>query len=130
MTQLTGTYQITGWDETPYNENEDGSKQSLAKITCAYTGDIDGVSQVQYLMAYGRDGNATFTGFETIKGSINGKQGQIVLQHNGVFENGVASSEFEVLTSSNSGDLSQVKGAGNYRSGENGQAGYQLTLSS
>lgn len=129
MAQLTGTYQITGWAETPYNENEDGSKQSLAKITCRYTGDIEGLSKVQYLMAYGREGNAKFSGFETITCTIGSKQGELVLQHNGKFENGVASSEFVVLSSSNSADLEQIAGSGTYCSGENGQANYHLEVS-
>lgn len=30
---MKGEFQITGWDETAYKENEDGSKNSHAKIT-------------------------------------------------------------------------------------------------
>jgi hypothetical protein len=50
MTQkLEGVFQITGWDESPYQENDDGSKWSHAKIKQTYSGSIEGSSDVQYL---------------------------------------------------------------------------------
>lgn len=128
MIVLKGTYQITGWDEKAYNENEDGSKQSLAKITCTFSGDIEGTSEVQYLMAYGRDGTANFSGFETITCKVNGKQGQLVLQHAGKYENSVATSEFSILSNAGAGELQQASGTGSYQSTENGQANYKFEL--
>ena len=49
---MKGTFQITGWDEIPYVENENGSKQSHAKITQNYSDSIEGSSELQYLMSY------------------------------------------------------------------------------
>ncbi|GGA76724.1 hypothetical protein GCM10011369_18290 [Neiella marina] len=49
---MKGTFQITGWDESPYEEHADGSKKTHAKITQQYTGDLQGTASVQYLMSY------------------------------------------------------------------------------
>jgi len=125
---LKGTFQITGWDETPYNENDDGSKQTHAKITQQYTGDIDGLSELQYLMSYTADGNAVFVGFERISCTINNKTGSVVLQHNGKFEAGVASSHFDIVAGSGTQALAEISGSGTFTSPNNGQAHYTLKL--
>ena len=49
---MSNVFQITGWDESPYIENEDGSKKSHAKITQNYSSIIEGASEIQYLMSY------------------------------------------------------------------------------
>jgi len=125
---LEGTFQITGWDETPYCENDDGSKQTHAKITQGYTGDIDGLSKLQYLMSYTRDGNAVFVGFENVSCTIDGKSGGFVIQHNGKFEAGVASSHFIIVEGSGTQGLVDISGTGTFTSADNGQAHYTLTL--
>jgi len=127
-TLLKGTFQITGWDETPYNEHDDGSKQTHAKITQRYIGDIDGLSELQYLMSYTRDGNAVFVGFENVSCTIDGKSGGFVIQHNGKFEAGVASSHFIIVEGSGTQGLVDISGTGTFTSADNGQAHYTLTL--
>ncbi|WP_225918131.1 DUF3224 domain-containing protein [Neiella holothuriorum] len=125
---MEGVFQITGWDETPYLENTDGSKKSHAKITQSYTGAIVGNSDIQYLMSYQADGSAVFVGLETITGTIEGRSGTVTLQHNGQFINGVASSEFVIVASSGTDELAAMLGQGSFISGEAGTANYQLNL--
>jgi hypothetical protein len=127
--KLNGVFQITDWDETPYSENDDGSKQSHAKIAQNYNGDIKGASELQYLMSYQPDGSAVFVGFETVSGSINGKSGSFVIQHTGTFESGVASSSFSIVPKSGRGELAGISGTGSFKSGENGQADYEVIIS-
>jgi hypothetical protein len=73
--QLVGQFQITGWDEVPYKEQSDGCKQTHAKITQSYSGDIDGSSELQYVMLYSAKGSAIFVGLENTSCTINGKSG-------------------------------------------------------
>ncbi|MFW8590785.1 DUF3224 domain-containing protein [Glaciecola sp. 2405UD65-10] len=126
--QLQGVFQITAWDEQPYTENDDGSKLTNAKITQTYSGDIEGTSELQYLMAYSPSGAAHFVGIETVTCTIEGKLGSIVLQHIGKFEAGVASSKFTILANSGNNALSDLSGSGSFTSGENGQASYLINL--
>ena len=52
QTQLTGTFQITNWQETPYSESDNGAKQSLAIITQQYSGDAQGASDAADLRPF------------------------------------------------------------------------------
>ena len=126
--KLEGVFQIASWDETPSSESDDGSKQSHAKITQNYTGAIEGSSELQYIMAYQSQGLALFVGFETLSVTINGKSGSFVIQHNGKFENGVASSNFTIMPSFGREALVGISGSGSFVSGENGQARYELSI--
>lgn len=130
MTTLEGLFQITGWNEEPYSEGEDGVKQSYAKVSQSYSGAIEGTSSVHYLMSYQGAGSAVFNGFETFSGTIADKTGTVVIQHNGTFQQGVASSDFVIVAGSGKDQLAGIKGSGSFRSTENGQAKYQFTIHS
>lgn len=75
--KLQGTFQIESWDESPFQENDDGSKQSHAKIKQAYSGSSEGSSEIQYLMSYQGFSAAVFVGYEKIIANIAGKSGSI-----------------------------------------------------
>ncbi|MGV6818597.1 MAG: DUF3224 domain-containing protein [Thiotrichales bacterium] len=125
---MKGTFQITGWDETPYVEGDGGGKKSHAKITQSYSGAIDGSSELQYLMSYQSEASAVFVGFEIVTGKVNNKSGSFTLQHNGKFENGIASSQFTVVPNSGTGELANIEGTGSFKSGESGKADYELAI--
>lgn len=123
-----GVFQITGWNETPYSEGDNGVKQSYAKVSQSYSGAIEGTSTVHYLMSYQSAGSALFTGFETLTATIEGKTGTVVIQHHGTFEQGVASSSFVIVPGSGKNQWSGLTGSGSFRSTENGQAKYQFSI--
>lgn len=125
---MKGTFQITSWDETAYFESDDGSKKSHAKITQDYSGAINGSSELQYLMSYQSKASAVFVGFEMVTGEVNGKTGSFTIQHNGKFENGIASSEFSIVSNSGKGELKNIEGTGSFKSGESGKADYELAI--
>ncbi|MCH8824532.1 MAG: DUF3224 domain-containing protein [Planctomycetes bacterium] len=128
QSKLEGIFQVTGWDEKPYSEESDGAKLTRAQVTQTYTGSIEGESQVEYLMAHQSDQSAVFVGMEKVSASINGKSGSFVIQHNGKFENGVASSNFVIVTGSGQGELSGIEGSGSFESTEGGKSNYQMTI--
>ena len=128
QSKLEGIFQVTGWDEKPYSEESDGSKLTKAQVTQTYTGSIEGSSQVEYLMAHRSDKSAVFVGMEKVSASINGKSGSFVIQHNGKFENGVASSNFVIVTGSGQGELTGIEGSGKFESTEHGKSDYQITI--
>lgn len=123
------TSQITSWDETNFEEEStDDKKLTLAKVEQQFSGDFIGSSKIKYVMSYQNKTQAVFTGFETITVTINGKQGEFIVVHNGKFEQGVASSDFNVVTNSVTGDFTNISGSGSFKSTENGQAEYQFNL--
>lgn len=78
-------------------------------------------------MSYQSSRSAVFVGFEVVFGKVNGKLGSFTIQHNGKFENGVASSNFIIVPNSGTEELAHIEGSGSFRSGESGKADYELT---
>lgn len=105
-------FAIKNWDEKPYGEGQDLPKLTRASVTKAYTGDIEGEGQAEYLMMYRIDGSATFVGLERIVGRIGAKSGTFVLERTGVFEGGQAKESYSVIPGSATGDLQGLLGEG------------------
>jgi len=129
-TESTCTFQITGWDEKPYEDIGDGAKLTRAKVTQSYSGAIEGTSSVEYLMSYTVDGTASFVGLERISGSVEGKAGTLVLQHTGSFSEGKARSSWSVVPGSGTGDLASLRGKGRYVAGHGTPAEVAFVFSS
>jgi hypothetical protein len=105
-------FAIKKWDEKPYSEGQDLPKLTRARVTKAFTGEIEGEGQVEYLMMYRGDGSAAFVGLERITGRIGGKAGTFVLQRTGVFEGGQAKESYTVVSGSGTGELQGLRGDG------------------
>ena len=105
-------FAIKSWDEKPYSEGEGLPKLTRASVIKAFTGDIEGEGQVEYLMMYRGDGSATFVGLERVVGRIGDKSGTFVLQRVGVFENGEAKESYSVVSGSATGELLGLRGEG------------------
>ena len=105
-------FAIKTWDEKPYSEGLDQPRLTRASVTKAYTGDIEGEGQVEYLMMYRSDASATFVGLERVAGRIGDKTGTFVLQRAGIFESGEAKESYSVIPGSATGDLRGLLGDG------------------
>lgn len=122
---LKGTFQITDWQETVEQEFEKGKKLSTALVQQAYSGDINGNSEVRYQLYYSENGDALFNGFETITYDKNDEQVVLILKHDGKFESGIASSKFTIVDSSH--ECSLIGRSGTFRSIKGGKAIYQIS---
>ena len=105
-------FAIKSWDEKPYSEGKDLPKLTRAAVTKTLTGDIEGESQVEYLMAYRSDGSASFVGHERVTTRVHGKAGTFVLERRGVFEGGQAKETYSVVPGSGTGELAGLRGEG------------------
>lgn len=128
-TNTQRTFQITGWNEKPYQEIEGGAKFSNAKVTQSYSGAIEGTSNIEYLMAYSVHGTATFVGLERVSGTVDGKTGTFVLQHTGSFSEGKARSTWSIVPGSGTGALASLRGKGSYVAGHGEPAQVSFTYS-
>jgi hypothetical protein len=96
--KIRASFEIKGWDEQPFDEGVGVAKLTRASVAKEYTGDIDGSSVTEWLMAYHPDKSAVFVGLERIKGSIGGHRGSLVLQHVGIFAEGAAKATLTVVS--------------------------------
>jgi hypothetical protein len=115
------------WDGKPHKEIT-GAKLTRAQIETTYTGDIEGVSKLQYLMSYVGDGTCgTFVGFEQITGTFSGKKGSFVVQHTGTFDAEKVDSSIVIVSNSATDELKGLRGTGAYHL-QGHHESYPLTL--
>jgi len=114
---MNNTFEIKSWDEAPYLELGDNSKYSRAKLVKEYKGVMHGTGQLDYLMTYNADGDAHFVGIEHFEGEVSGKAGTFSITHKGSFTKGMVTSSFEIVDGSQTNQLSNLQGKGNYTTG-------------
>ena len=126
-TTASARFAIKSWDEKPYSEGPDLPKLTRASVTKTFTGDVEGVGQVEYLMMYRADGSAAFVGLERVTGRIGGRSGSFVLERSGVFENGLAKEAYTVVPGSGTGELGGLVGDGSTSVGHGMEHPFELS---
>ena len=127
--RIYGTYTPTKWDETTIHVIEDRMKLTKASVEFTFSGDIEGVGYIEYLMFYYsfdpedmHKSKAKYVGQLRIVGKLKGKSGSFVLEDAGTFSGGVAQSELAIISGSGTDDLIGISGVGEYSAGESGCA--------
>ena len=120
------TFKIVAWDEEPFDEPEDGPKLTRAHVRRSFHGDLSGTGNLMYVMAHLNPGFASFSGFEKVVGSLGGRTGSFVLRHTGYYDGEKATSEYEVVPESGTGELAELSGAGGFSAGHGEE--HEMTL--
>jgi hypothetical protein len=113
-THATGTFEITRWDEKPYDEIEGQPKLAHASVAGTYKGDVEGTGTIAYLMVYREDESASYVFTQRVVGRLGGRSGGFVLHGSGAYEDGVARGTWSVVPGSGTGELSGLRGAGSF----------------
>jgi hypothetical protein len=129
MTAINASFEVTNWKEEPFDERSGTAKLTIATVTKSYSGDIDGESVTEWLMAYAEDGTARFVGLERIAGRVAGREGTIVVQHVGSYENGAATATLAVLAGCGTADLAGTTGQGDFVADPSGKVSLVLKFS-
>jgi hypothetical protein len=120
-------FKIEGWDEQPYTEIDDGRKLTRASVRQAFSGDIEGEGEVEWLLCYRPDKTAEFVGLQRIVGRVGDRAGSFVLtQTDGVFDGTEARGELSVVPGSGTGDLAELRGTGRFRAPHGSPASFEL----
>ncbi len=109
-THAEATFKVDAWDEKPWDEQDGRPKITRAEVTKSFTGDLEGTSTLQYLMAHRDGGLADFVGIERIVGTLGGRRGSFILRHVGVFDGGAASGTWTILEGSGTDALEGIRG--------------------
>jgi hypothetical protein len=110
---IEARFEIASWDETPFEDGDDMAKLTEALVSKRYEGDIKGTSTTKWLLAYAADKSALYVGIEHIKGTVAGKNGSLVLLHDGSYQDGVASANLRIAAGTDG--LSNAGGTGKFR---------------
>jgi hypothetical protein len=124
----TGTASVKSWDEGPYAESDGAPKLTSARVTYAYTGDIEAEGTSRSAMFYSDEATATYIGYERVVGTLAGRSGSFVLRTTGTYADGVALSATSVVPGSGTGELAGLRGEGGVVAGSGSMdVSYQLT---
>jgi hypothetical protein len=111
MTRIArGTFEVRMSPAAPDDEAADTSmgRMSLDKD---FHGDLEGTGQGQMLFAgTAVDGSAGYVAIERVSGRLHGRQGTLVLQHNGIMTRGVGELTIRVVPDSGTGELAGLAG--------------------
>jgi Protein of unknown function (DUF3224) len=129
MTTLDGEFTVTAWDEKPYAEREGGQKLTRARVTQELAGDVVGAGEVEWLMSYREDGTAHFVGLQVFAGSIDGREGSVVLETSGDFDGNEATWAARVVDGSGTAGWAAMSGEGRFRAPHGSKATFRLDCS-
>jgi hypothetical protein len=124
-TTITATFEVTGWDERPYDEPADGPVLKQITVRKSFSGALDGSSVAQLLAAQGEDGRG-YVASERVEGVLDGRSGTFVLQHGAIEGDGALRSFGSVVPGSGTGELQGLTGDATFVHDESGAT---LTLS-
>jgi hypothetical protein len=125
---VVAKFDVENWDESPFDDQGAGPKLTRALVFKRYTGDIEGTSTTEWLMAYAEDGSARFVGLERITGWVDGREGTLVLQHVGSYDGGAAKGSLDVVGGAGAGGLDSAAGTGQFLADPGGSVDLNLTF--
>ncbi|MCG8403967.1 MAG: DUF3224 domain-containing protein [Phycisphaerales bacterium] len=103
-------FKTVKWEDTTYDEVDEGPSLARANVIKAYEGSIEGEGTLEMMMMCRSDGSASFVGMERVKGRVEGRQGSFVFLHRGTFEAGQVKATWEVVPGSGTDDLRALQG--------------------
>jgi hypothetical protein len=112
---------VASWEENAYDEAEGIPKTSKASIKYTYDGDLSGESAAELLMVYVGE-EAEYVGLERVTATIDGRKGTFVISAVGGFKGGVASSSWNIVPGSGTGELAGLSGKGTFEAPSGNQA--------
>jgi Protein of unknown function (DUF3224) len=111
-THVEGTFKLTGWEEAPYEDLGGDSKLTRARIDQDFSGGIAASGSAQNLMFYRAGGTAAFVGLQRMTGQVDGHPGSFMLQSEGTFDGGEATTRWLVIPGSGTDELQGLRGEG------------------
>jgi hypothetical protein len=113
MNKAAGTFDVKINPLPPYNSSAD-AKLARMSIDKQFHGDLEATSQGEMLSA-GTDvkGSAGYVAIERVTGTLNGRRGGFVLQHNATVTRGAPYLNIVVVPDSGTGELVGLNGTMN-----------------
>lgn len=106
-----GTFDTAGWDAKPPFEERDGVSVGLVTMSKTFHGDLSASSVVYMLVASAEaEDSRAYVAMERIEGTLGGRAGAFVVQHNAVDDRGEQSLSVTVVPGSGTGELAGIRG--------------------
>ena len=125
MSRAEGTFDIDRFDTQDPHDDRDGVKLARAHITKTFHGDLAGTSETDIIMVH-TENPAAYVGIERVDGTLHGRKGGFVLQHEAGGTDGVPWMTWKIVETSGTGELAGIRGEGQIIIGLNGEHSYTL----
>ena len=125
----TATETVGSMDEKSVQELPGGGKITYATMDSTMTGDNTGISHSTMIMLYNDDSHAKYNGYQTLSGSVGGKQGTTAWAFEGGFDGERIVTHFRFLPEFSTGELEGLKGGGSVTAGRGNTAEYTFEYS-
>lgn len=118
--RATATFEITGWEETAFDEPSEGPKLLRATVRKTFRGEVSGESTAELLMCQAADGSAGYVAMERVVGRVGDRSGGFVIQHGATRDTATSATFGSVVPGSGTDDLRGIRGEATYRHDEHG----------
>ena len=113
------------YDEEAYAE-ADGVKLSRVHISRSFSGDLEGESTAELMIAKS-EGGGGYIGHDRINGTLAGKTGSFVFQHTGVMGPEGITNTGTIVPGTGTGELEGITGEGTMLADDEGNHTFTLT---
>ena len=113
------------YDEESYAE-ADGVELSRVHISRTFTGDLEGESTAELMIAKS-EGGGGYLGHDRITGALGGRSGGFVFQHTGLMGPAGVTNTGTVVPGTGTGELEGITGEGTMLADEDGRHTFTLT---
>ncbi|TDD28665.1 DUF3224 domain-containing protein [Nonomuraea terrae] len=106
-----GTFETAGWTRQPPFDDRDGVTLGVVTLTKTFEGDLAGTSVVTMMVATTPvEDSRSYVALERVEGTLDGRAGGFVVQHNAVSDRGGQSLRVSVVPDSATGELRGLRG--------------------
>ncbi|HSD24141.1 MAG TPA: DUF3224 domain-containing protein [Solirubrobacterales bacterium] len=112
------------YEEEPYGD-ADGAEVSRVQISRTFTGDLQGSSTAELLIAKS-EGGGGYVGHDRVRGTLQGRTGGFVFQHTGLMGPEGVTNTGTIVPGTGTGELEGITGEGTMLADEEGD--HTLTL--
>jgi Protein of unknown function (DUF3224) len=112
MAHVSGTFEVKLAPQKPDNKEAESANIGRMSIDKQFHGDLEATSKGEMLSAMTDvKGSAGYVAIERVTGTLHGKSGSFVLQHNGIMTRGEPQLSVTVVPDSGTGELAGLAGA-------------------
>lgn len=125
MAHANGTFEVR-LEPQPLSEQGEHAKLGRLSVAKQFYGDLEATSTGEMLAAMTSvEDSAGYVAMERVVGSLHGRSGSFVLQHNGILDRGAQELTIIIVPDSGTDGLTAIRGQMTILI-EDGQHGYQL----
>ena len=112
MHQATGTFEVKLAPQKADNPQAEGAGLGRMSLDKQFHGDLEATSQGEMLSVLDREkGSGGYVAMERVTGTLQGKEGSFVLQHDATMNRGAAKMDIRVVPDTGTGQLAGLSGS-------------------